>query len=211
MMTPFLTVAEVRLIEQQLVKIVNAKASSKDANILSTVRELALTTLREKLPLAENQETLLRAVETVEDRLDVTLFVENLQAYTIPFKAISEKGIEKLFKKDKKLKIPKLSEIDWKGISYLSWQDSGTHRQYIVIEREGNFTGLRGTIGNTNTKGVCAICNEHSNVHLFTAKVKGQADAYKSYSQYICDDADNCNRRLKDYEKLVQFVENNLN
>lgn len=209
-MTPFLTVAEVRLIEQQLMKIVNAKASSKDANILATVRELAMATLNEKLPLGEDKETLLKAAEAVEDRLDVTLFLENLHVYTIPFKAISEKGIEKLFKKEKKLKMPKLDEVNWKGISYLSWQDIGTHRQYMIIEREGQFTGLKGTVSGTNAKGICAICNEHSDVHLFTAKVKGQADAYKSYTQYICDDAEKCNHRVKDYERLVQFVENNL-
>lgn len=209
-MTPFLTVAEVRLIEQQLMKIVNAKASSKDANILSTVRELAIATLNEKLPLGEDKEMLLKAAEAVEDRLDVTLFLENLHVYTIPFKAISEKGIEKLFKKEKKLKMPKLDEVNWKGISYLSWQDIGTHRQYMIIEREGQFTGLKGTVSGTNTKGICAICNEHSDVHLFTAKVKGQADAYKAYSQYICDDVEKCNHRVKDYERLVQFVENNL-
>ncbi|WP_342558407.1 FusB/FusC family EF-G-binding protein [Metasolibacillus sp. FSL K6-0083] len=210
MMTPFLTVAEVRLIEQQLVKIVNAKASSKDMNILSTVRELAIVALNEKMPFVENQETLRKAIETVDDRLDVTLFIENLQIYTIPFKQISEQDIEKLFKKEKKLKMPNLSKIDWRGISYLSWQDSGTHRQYIIIEHENDFIGLRGTISDANTKGVCAICNEHSNVHLFTAKVKGQADAYKSYSQYICADAAYCNRHLKDYKKLIQFVESNL-
>lgn len=209
-MTPFLTVAEVRLIEQQLMKIVNAKASSKDANILATVRELAIATLNEKLPVGEDKEMLLKAAEAVEDRLDVTLFMENLNVYTIPFKAISEKGIEKLFKKEKKLKLPKLNEMNWKGISYLSWQDIGTHRQYIIIEREGQFTGLKGTVSEANTKGICAICNEHSDVHLFTAKVKGQADAYKSYSQYICNDVEKCNHRVKDYERLVQFVENNL-
>ena len=89
--------------------------------------------------------------------------------------------------------------------------DTGTHRQYIVLENNGQYTALRGiTDSQKHIKGICAICNQHSDVHLFTATVKGNADAYTAYSNYICNDINKCNENLSDYERLEAFVARNL-
>lgn len=209
MTAPFLTVADVRLIEHQVKKILRAKSSSSDVKIVNTVRGLAIAELRENLSTVN--EDILKEVELVEDAINAELFFHSLKAYTIPFKAISEKGLQKLFKKDKKLKLPKLDVIDWQTISYLSWLDKGTNRQYIVLENEGDYTALRGVYeASTSTKGICAICNQHSSVHLFTATVKGNGDHYTSYSNYICEDVLACNSNVSDYAKLEQFVSRNL-
>lgn len=209
MTTPFLTVADVRLIEQQVTKILRAKSSSSDAKIVNTVRGLAIAELREQLTTVH--EDIIKEVEMLDDSMSAELFIHGLKAYTIPFKAISDKGLQKLFKKDKKLKLPKLDVIDWQAISYLSWLDKGTNRQYIVIEHDGNYTGLRGVYeAPTPIKGICAICNHHSTVHLFTATVKGNGDHYTSYSNYICEDTTSCNANLSNYTKLTDFVAHNL-
>ena len=209
MTTALLTVADICLIEQQLNKIIQAKATSKDNNIISTVKGLAVSELREKLKNAD--ETILTAVENISDQMDAELFLNSLKAYTIPFKAISEAGLQKLFRKEKKLKLPKLEEMDWHSISYLSWIDAGTHRQYIVLENDGQYTALRGVADtHKHIKGVCAICNHHSDVHLFTATVKGNVDAYTSYSNYICKDIKKCNKNLSNYKRLEAFVARNL-
>lgn len=209
MTVPFLTVADVRLIEQQVTKILRAKSSSSDAKIVSTVRALAVGELRENLTTVD--EAIIKEVEMIEDSMSAELFIQGLKAYTIPFKAISDQGLQKLFKKDKKLKLPKLDLVDWQGISYLSWLDKGTNRQYIVLEKEGEYTALRGVYeAPTPTKGICAICNHHSSLHLFTATVKGNGDNYTSYSNYICADAITCNANVSNYTKLSEFVARNL-
>ena len=209
MTNPFLTVANVRLIEQQVKKILSAKSSSKDPEVLNAVKGLAVAEIKEKLPNATAE--ILHAISNISDRTDAELFKESLKRYTIPFKTISEKGLQKLFRKDKKLKLPKLEMVDWHSISYLSWLDSGTQRQYIVIEKDGAFVALRGVSQpQYATKGICAICNQHGAVHLFTATVKGNADMYTSYSNYICDDVETCNAHVTDYEKLEAFVARNL-
>ncbi|AMO87266.1 Fibronectin-binding protein (FBP) [Solibacillus isronensis B3W22] len=209
MTAPFLTVVDLRLIEQQLNKILKAKLTSNDQKIVATVRELAITELRERLTHVD--EDIIKEVETIEDTIGAELFFQSLKSYTIPFKSISEQGLQKLFKKDKKLKLPKLETIDWQAISYLSWLDKGTNRQYIVLEKEGEYTALRGVVDAHNPiKGVCSICNQHSVVHLFTATVKGNGDNYTSYSNYICNDSQLCNQRVSDYDKLQEFVARNL-
>ncbi|MER1990693.1 MAG: FusB/FusC family EF-G-binding protein, partial [Solibacillus isronensis] len=202
-------VVDLRLIEQQVNKILKAKLASNDKKIVAAVRELAITELREKL--THVNEDIIKEVETVEDTIGADLLFQSLKSYTIPFKSISEQGLQKLFKKDKKLKLPKLEVIDWQAISYLSWVDKGTNRQYIVLEKEGQYTALRGVVDAHNPiKGVCSICNQHSSVHLFTATVKGNGDNYTSYSNYICDDSQLCNQKVSDYEKLQDFVARNL-
>lgn len=134
-----------------------------------------------------------------------------LTVTNVRFIAISEKGLQKLFRKDKKLKLLRLESIDWQSISYLSWRDQGTHRQYVVIDEDGQFKALRGVTDPQHaTKGICAICQQHTNVHLFTATVKRNADSFTSYSNYICDDVEKCNAKLTDYEKLVSFIDRNL-
>lgn len=210
MQSPFMTVADVRLIEKQVQKIIHAKSISKDQKVIDTVRSLAVSELHEGLTIVD--ENIIHEVEQVEDRISADLFINSLKMYTIPFKLISHKGLQSLFKKDKKLKLPNLDTVDWQGISYLSWIDKGTNRQYIVIENNGEYTALRGVADMQNhTKGICAICNQHGAIHMFTATVKGHTDAYKSYSNYICDDVNSCNAKISDYAKLEQFVERNLN
>ena len=81
----------------------------------------------------------------------------------------------------------------------------------IVLEKEGEYTALRGVVDAHNPiKGVCSICNQHSVVHLFTATVKGNGDNYTSYSNYICNDSQLCNQRVSNYDKLQEFVARNL-
>lgn len=209
MTIPFFTVADVRLIEKQVNKILSAYMTSKDPHIINTVRGLATAELRENLTVVD--ETILSEVETISETIGAELFINSLKAYTVPFKAISEKELQKLFRKEKKLRLPNLERVNWYGISYLSWLDVSTHRQYIVIEKEDEYIGLRGVVKlQKPIKGVCAICNQHSDVHLFTATVKGQADAYTSYSNYICDNVESCNSNVSNYTKLEAFVARNI-
>lgn len=209
MKAALLSVADVRLIEQQMKKIIQAKTSTKDNNIIDTVRGLAISELKEKLKNID--ETILIAVENISDNMDIELLLNNLKAYIKPFKVISEVGLQKLFRKEKKLKLPNLELLDWQSISYLSWLDTGTHRKYIVIEKDGQYTALKGIVDSQkHIKGICTICNQHSDVHLFTATVKKNEDAYTSYSNYICNDVTKCNENLSDYERLETFVARNL-
>ncbi|WP_010302760.1 FusB/FusC family EF-G-binding protein [Kurthia senegalensis] len=208
-MEQFLTVANVRFIEKQMWKVLKAKASSQDAAVLDAVKGIAVSEIEQQLTMPQME--LLKAFEQIEDRVGAELFIESLKRYTIPFQPISPKQLQSLFKKEKKLHIPNLASQDWTAISYLSWYDSRTHRQYIVTEREGNYTALRGVAEpQYRTKGICAICHEQTDVHLFTAKVKGKEDQFTAYSNYICDNVQTCNQRLSDYEKLETFVQRNL-
>ena len=88
MTAPFLNVVELRLIEQQVNKVLQAKQTSSDPKIVTAVRGLAITELRERLTHVD--EGIIKEVETIENTIDAELFLQSLKSYTIPFKSISE-------------------------------------------------------------------------------------------------------------------------
>ncbi len=91
-------------------------------------------------------------------------------------------------------------------ICYFTWDDYGTHRKYVVIEKDKQFKAIKGTISNETIKGICSICNRHANVHLFTTSVKGrEIGTFTNHSNYICVDSEQCNQHITDLEKTKAF------
>ena len=94
--------------------------------------------------------------------------------------------LKALFKKEKKLKLPNLEALDFQQICYLAWDDAGTHRKYVVLEQNGQLKGIKGIFANNTVRGICAICNRHSDVGLFTTSIKGQVvGTFTNHSNYI--------------------------
>lgn len=116
--------------------------------------------------------------------------------------------LKTLFKKEKKLKLPNLEALDFQQICYLTWDDPGTHRKYVVLDQNGQLAGIKGTFANSTVRGICAICNRHADVGLFTTSIKGQViGTFTSHSNYICADSKTCNEHITDMNKTVEFFE----
>lgn len=55
-------------------------------------------------------------------------------------------------------------------------------------------------------KGICSICNRHSDVGLFTAKTKGPGqDNYIKRGNYVCVDNEVCNRYINNTIETPKF------
>ncbi|WP_397536797.1 FusB/FusC family EF-G-binding protein [Rummeliibacillus pycnus] len=205
---PFLSVANYHLIEQQLNKMINAYNTTKDKNVILAVQGLVDTELTENLDLDPDQLKLIDQIYNIRDHTQSDVFLESLKLYVIPFKAVTASKLKSLFKKEKKLKLPKLESMDFHQICYLTWDDVSTHRKYIVLEQQGKLKAIKGNIDTNVIKGICAVCNRHSDVSLFTTKVKGQVtDTFTKYSNYICADSKNCNKNISDLQRLNDFFE----
>lgn len=206
----FLTVANYRLLTKQTTKLLNALTTSKDKDVIGAVKGLIETELRTALPKSQETQSIVDQVNEITDRTHADLFLHAVKAYVIPFHAPEAEDLKRLFKKEKRLRIPPLTAYDWKEVSYFSWKDSGTHRQYFVLEQDGKWQTLQGVTKTDTVKGVCRICRQHTLVNLFTATVKGKTeDAFTSYSHYICEDPAVCNTNLDNYEQITTFVEEN--
>lgn len=205
---PFLTVANYHLIEQQLNKILNAYSTTKDKNVILAVKGLVDTELTENLSLDSTQLNLIEDLYHITDYSQGELFLETLKQYVIPFRKVTLSNLKSIFKKQKKLKLPKLESIDFQHICYLTWDDVSTHQKYVIFEQQGKLKGVKGNKDTKVVKGICAICNHHSDVSLFTTTVKGPVvDTFKKHSNYICTDGESCNKNIADLERVTNFFE----
>ncbi|MGL9730936.1 FusB/FusC family EF-G-binding protein [Enterococcus sp. DIV0756] len=133
---------------------------------------------------------------------------EEMKQFVIPMAIPSTKQIEKSFRKVKKMHYPDMEAKDFRELSYLGWNDSGTNRKYLIRKIDGRFTGAYGSFSTDVQKGHCAICNQISTVAFFLATTKSAGDGtYTKKGNYICTDSDQCNRQLTQVETLDRFWE----
>lgn len=204
----FLTVANYHLLEQQMNKLLQALATTKDKNVILAVRGIVDSEITAKLSLTDAQAQLVEQVFSVTYRAQGEEYLAQLIPYVIPFKAVTASTLKNLFKKEKKLKLPKLEDMDFQHICYLAWDDPGTHRKYIVIEQGEQLKAIKGTFSNNTIRGICALCNRHSDVGLLTTTVKGNiVGTFTNHSNYICADSQSCNQHVTDIEKTQAFFE----
>ena len=131
---------------------------------------------------------------------------EEMKQFVIPMAIPSTKQIEKSFRKVKKMQHPELEAKDFRELSYLGWNDSGTNRKYLLRKIDGRFVGAYGSFSTDVQKGHCAICNQISTVAFFLATTKSAGDGtYTKKGNYICTDSDQCNRQLTQIETLERF------
>ena len=205
---PFLTVANYHLLEQQMNKIILTLSTTKDKDVILAVHGIVESEITAKLALSAEETELIEQLFEVTNRAQGDEYIEQLKPYVIPFKAVTASTLKSLFKKEKKLKLPKLEEMDFQEICYLAWDDPGTHRKYVLLEQDEKLKSIKGTFSNDTVRGICAICNRHSDVGLFTTSVKGHiVGTFTNYSNYICADSQTCNRHVTDIEKTKAFFE----
>ncbi|MEK4302892.1 MULTISPECIES: FusB/FusC family EF-G-binding protein [Oceanobacillus] len=205
---PFITVANYRFIEQQAHKILRALTTTKDKNVMLAVRGIVKADVIDSFTWSEEEEKVIQPLIDIKDRTEGEAFLEQLASYIIPFKAVEASKLKSLFKKEKKLKLPTLEEMDFQHISYLAWDDPGKLRRYMVIEQDSGFKALKGTFTHPSTKGICALCNQHSDVVRLTTSVKGEVPGtFTKHYNYICADSQLCNQQVTDIEKVRTFFD----
>lgn len=192
---------QMHLIEKQAMKLLNSLSTSKDEKVLATVRGLIDTTLMEDgVPRSIIEELL-----TLQNRQQLEPFFISVKEKVQLFPEVSEQVIKRLWKKEKKLKAPKVTNPQ---VTFVAWDDTSTRTRFFVYEQEGELTGVKGVLSTEQIKGVCALCRQHQSLSLFTTKEKGQIEGtYKKYSQYICADTEKCEQGIDTEEKLYSFME----
>jgi hypothetical protein len=174
-------------IKEQALNLVTAHAMANDAEVLSVLRHLSHEKVFALFPaLTEEQKQILRP-------------------HLIPFRAVTNDNLKRLFPKVKRLKGPNMASLDFHALSYLAWQEN-TNR-FLVAERNGRLQAVSGQFGASRKQGICMICHKHGSVGLFTAKTQAGADNYTKHGHYICADELLCNSRLTSLERLEQFLD----
>ncbi|MGG3506439.1 FusB/FusC family EF-G-binding protein [Paenibacillus lautus] len=210
MSTPFIRNHQFNVIKKQSEFLLKTLRTVADQKVLETVRYRAVTNAMEAFPsLTEDQKRMLSEISTIERAEDFQKYLNALEPYLEPYPTITLKQIQKLFPKNKKLKVPDLQSIDFRYVTYLGWVDIATNKLFIVYPFEGRFIGIEGRITPTNKKGYCLFCNRHQELALFSVKTKpavASPDNLSFIGQYVCLDSQACNHSITDTGVLEKFL-----
>ncbi|WP_456272721.1 FusB/FusC family EF-G-binding protein [Bacillus sp. AK031] len=125
-MEPFIRNDQFNYIKVQTKNLVNGHSSASDPGVLKAVKAMVKENVTGLFSgLSPAQSDLLDPVDMIKDKQDAEVFLAQLKPFVIPFRRISEKTLEKLFPKVKKLKLPDLANMDFREITYLGWNDIG--------------------------------------------------------------------------------------
>lgn len=205
---PFLRSDQFNFIKSQIQIVINGYASSHDSAVLSALTELTSEKVSLVCKMNEEQRQVIDKIAIVTGREAADEYLLQVQQYVIPFPNVTEQMIKKVFPKVKKLKIPNLENVDLKEISYVSWNDKGSNKRYMITKYENKLLGLHGSFTSINKKGICAICNHHEELGMFVSKVKGSSiGTFTTKGNYICVDSQKCNNNLTSMKKLHDFFE----
>jgi hypothetical protein len=181
-----------------------------DRKVLETVRHRAGTIVTEAFDrLTTDQQERLEQISGLESAHEFERYLASLEPYLEPFPPITLKQIQKLFPKNKKLKLPDLASIDLRYVTYLSWVDIASNRLFIVYPLEGQLIGIEGRITPTNKKGYCLFCNRQQELAFLTVKTKpanALPDHYSAVGQYVCLENHGCNQSITNTAALEKFL-----
>ncbi|KKI94127.1 ferrous iron transporter A [Bacillus sp. SA1-12] len=208
-MEPFIKSYQFHFIKKQTQILLNGQVSTKDPNVLYALQLLAIEKVFELFPdIDKEQEQILNFIQSIKEREQAETFLLELKPYVIPFKDINDKFLKNLFPKVKKLKLPNLEIIDFREISYLGWTDQASERKYLVFVKENKFVGIKGAFKNSNKKGICSLCNSLGQIGMFITESKPSVKGtYINKGRYICQDSMECNQKIINEEKLIEFIE----
>ena len=121
--------------------------------------------------------------------------------------------LNKLFKKEKKLKLPDL-DIQKSKIVYLGWIDESINKLFVAYIMDHKLVGMSCRLPNysSNNTHRCSLCNsigDESEIAFVSPICKtatGGKDGYKSIGFNICLDSHKCNERIESVEKLEKIL-----
>lgn len=213
MCKPFIRNYQYNVIKQSANSVIQAYQTINDPKVLDSVRFNAQTKVLEQFPeVTAEHKTMLESIEALRSPNDVQKYLTELEPFLMEFPAITESQLRKLFKKNKKLKLPDLEQIDFRFVTYMSWIDISSNKMFLVYEKDGQHIGIEGRFTETNKKSYCFACNRYEKLVLFSAVSKkrpahASQDYFKSVGNYICINSQDCNRNITSVSTLEAYIE----
>lgn len=211
MLKPFIRNHQFNLMKKQIGLLQIACNTVTDPNVVESVRYSAQTRIIEAFPHAtELEKQTLEKISTLRTAEDFQHYLHTLESYLEPFPQVSAMQLKTLFPKIKKLKVPDLTAVDYRFVTYLGWVDVAANKMFLVYYLNGRHVGIEGSYVPMN-KGVCFLCHRHEDVALFSAVTKfkpanASPDYYKAIGNYVCVNSGVCNKNITDVSVLDKFV-----
>jgi len=212
-MNAFIKKHEYNYIKRCMQDLNNAFRSSTDANIIEATRAYICNKILNIFTNLSNEEKELLDIIKINDPLYINSYLNELHEYVYGMPTTTNAQINKLFKKEKKLKIPNLDLQDSKNV-YLGWFDESTRKLFVAYNMNGKLVGMtcKLTSSSSNNTHMCTLCNrigKENDVAFVSAICKTDntgEGAYRSIGFDICLDSDKCNDRILSVEKLERIL-----
>lgn len=201
-------------IKKQIALIKDSKKKNVPPAVLAAVIDLANAKILELIPKVSVDQQEILDLSRLQTDDEYEQYIQRLSKFLIPFPEITEPQLKKMFSKNKKLKLPDLSRIDYSQLTYLSWDDLGSNKKFIVYELNEKIVGIDCRVTPTSKNNICSFCRCSGKVVFFStvtkAKKANNPDYYKSIGNFICADSSECNKKITNVEYVTTFLRDSL-
>lgn len=211
-MEAFIKKHEFNYIKKCLFDLNNAFKNCTDNSVIEATKAYIQNKILNNFTKLSDIEKELLDISKITDPLHIDNYLNNLNEYVYGIPNITNSQIIKLFKKEKKLKLPDSNREDSKLV-YLGWIDESIRKLLIVYNMNDKFIGMACRLPNTssNNTNICTLCNHigSENEVAFVSpicKTSGGINSYKSLGFYICLDSEKCNERIISTQKLESLL-----
>lgn len=184
-----------------------------DENIIKTSKSYIQNKIWNNFEKLTEEEREILNIDRIDNPSQIDGYLKNLFQYVYGMPKISSSELNKIFKKEKKLKIPDLDFQD-KKLVYLGWIDPAVRKLFIVYNLDGKFLGMACRLreSTNNNLNICSLCNsigseeEISFVSPICKTNSSNIYGYKSLGFHICLDSEKCNDKITSTEKLEELL-----
>lgn len=206
----FIQNEQYNLIKEQVTLVKESRMQSLPPSVLRAVIDLAQSKVVHAFPDATAEQVELLQFSTLQTNEAFDAYMQQLQERVQPFPVISAEQLKKLFPKQKKLRLPELSDVDFGRLTYLSWNDGRSNQKLLICPYEGQLIGIACKPSTNTKKNICAFCDQFTDVTycvtVTKAKQAKNPDYYKAIGTYMCVDRKVCNEHITSQEALHTFV-----
>lgn len=212
-MDTFIKKHEFNYIKKCLFDLNSAFKNCIDINVLEASKAYIQEKIWSKFDNLNTEQRDILDISKITDAMFIERFSKNLEQYVYGLPSIKAAQINRVFKKEKKLKIPKLNDQNTKLV-YLGWIDESIRKLLIVYNLDGKLVGMACRLLSTTTNNthMCSLCNhigperEVAFVSPVCKTSSSNLDAYKSIGFHVCLDSAKCNERITSVEKLESLL-----
>lgn len=210
----FIKNEQFNFIKKQIDIIKDSVRKNVPPHVLAAVIDLANAKILDLFPNAESEQQKMLDLSSLKTDNEYEQYIRHLSAFLLPFPKITDQQLKKMFPKQKKLKLPDLTNIDCGQLTYLSWNDLRSNKKFIVYEVDGKLVGIECEFTTTSKKNICSFCNCFGDVVYFSTVTKAKKiknpDYYKAIGNLICADSSECNKKITNVDYLTAFLKDSL-
>lgn len=217
-MEAFIKKHEYNYIKKCLSDLSNAFIGCADINIIEATKGYIQDKILSVFSDLSVEEKEFLDISRITKPYHIDKYLDELNEYVYGMPVITNAQIGRLFKKEKKFKLPTQEDQNLKNV-YLGWIDESIRKLFIAYTMEGKLVGMACRIANqtSNNAHRCILCNHEGGasevgfVSPICKTTNTSEGAYRSIGFDICLNSKKCNEELvtiENLEKLLKDVNN---